>query len=182
MSRPLQRDCPIRCGPAYYLAQQSSSLAVFQASLAIALGTRLWWERPAKVFERAPQWWGRPERPPPLRDDRLWVRLPQMCVLTGTLGIVASVAMLGVLYWFRALPGPLTDRYVLCGLLFGLLVLAPISHWLGRPRWQSWMSIVVGAVAFGAPAVLGLIPAATFAVGIPAASSWSCRTLSRLRL
>lgn len=142
----------------YQLARQSCSLALVHASVAIALGTRLWWERPAEVFDQAPKWWGRPECPPPLQDDRWWVRLPRMCILAGTLGVIASLAILGVLYWFRAAPGPLTDRYFLAGLLFGGIVLAPMSHWLGRPRWQAWLSVPVGGAAFAAPAALNLVP------------------------
>jgi hypothetical protein len=105
------------------------------------------------VFHDAPRWWFARGCPPTIWDERAWVRFVRMVVVLGAAGFVVGVSRIATskMTGWIIQPSLPWDRVVnegQLGCLFAVLVLLPMSRWLGRPWSSTLLSIPVAGGVF----------------------------------
>ncbi|HET6423049.1 MAG TPA: hypothetical protein VFG20_05155 [Planctomycetaceae bacterium] len=87
--------------------------------------------------------------PPPLRELNGYTRCVHAGVLCAAMGLVTSAVGFSIEYSEeRFLNRNSVTGQGIAGLLFGLLVLLPISRWLGRPWWLVGLSVLTVTTAY----------------------------------
>jgi hypothetical protein len=102
------------------------------------------------LFRGLPRWFLARGCPPPLRDDRRWARGLRTSVLLGLMGLAsswASVFWLLIERWLFDV-GMLGTILFTPGLWFGLIVLLPLSRWVGRGWLASVLSVPASMAAY----------------------------------
>lgn len=106
-----------------------------------------------RALRGLPRWYFARRCPPPLVDDRRWVRGLRTTFLLGTVGLTSSwistlwVALEQTLLW----PLPWGDDGALVfapGIVFGLVVLLPLSRWLGRGWILSGLLVPISTAVY----------------------------------
>jgi hypothetical protein len=125
------------------------------------------------IFRGIHRWFLASRCPPTLRDERRWVRGLQTSVLMGTLGFISSWM---TIFWIPAeriiFPGLGFGPYGVLSLspgpVFGAIVLLPLSRWLGRGWFNSFLAVEVSTAIYyfaaNSPAWAGWIGG--FGVGV----------------
>ncbi|MDZ4687018.1 MAG: hypothetical protein SH850_18230, partial [Planctomycetaceae bacterium] len=162
---------PVIGGPLFDFVMRVQPIVLFVILTSAALGMRLWSaERvvsppgPAladvfavwTIFRGLPRWYFARGCPPTLARELQWVRAARTTILLGTIGLATSWISTLWLFGERSLPfaspfGKEGSMVFSPGAWFGLLVLVPLSRWLGRGWTVSSLLVPIStAVYFGA--------------------------------
>ncbi|MDZ4686564.1 MAG: hypothetical protein SH850_15955, partial [Planctomycetaceae bacterium] len=110
------------------------------------------------IFHGIHRWYFARGCPPTVRSDRGWVQGLRLSILLGVMGVVSGwlSTLIGripspVLFTFPTLdsaPGMVSVSSFAMGATYGLLVLMPLSRWLGRPWMMAVASVPVSSATF----------------------------------
>ncbi|MBI1346565.1 hypothetical protein GC163_09785 [bacterium] len=116
-----------------------------------------------RVWAQPWRWWFKPGCPPPLQDERAWVRELRGALFFGLLGTLSATLSSCWLMIHQLVFVPLKiaswpnfleiSHLVTPGLWFGLVVLLPLSRWRGR----NWLVSLLAIPVSGGCQILGFV-------------------------
>lgn len=109
------------------------------------------------VFDGAHRWWLRKGIPPTLGPAGTWERVIRTSALLGFMALASSWVSVFVMSISYPVIHPLSWNDLQetgPGAAFGVVVLLPLSRWMGRSWWISLLAIAISAILFRAAVVV----------------------------
>lgn len=101
-----------------------------------------------RPFAGIHRWYFSPGCPPPLRNLKGWTGCVQTSILCAAMGLVAAFVGLTVLVATNLLRNAAVWQTVLLGVVFGFIVIYPLSRWIGRSVSWSLAGVILCIVGY----------------------------------